>query len=49
MLVGAHGLRDTAADGPFLRFGAERVTKVWLNLPKGRTYDGGATNPKHQD
>ena len=45
MLVGAHGLRDTAADGPFLRFGAERVTKVWLNLPKGRTYDGGATNP----
>ena len=45
MLVGAHGLRDTAADGPFLRFGTERVTKVWLNLPKGRTYDGGATNP----
>ena len=45
VLVGAHGLRDTAADGPFLRFGAERVTKVWLNLPKGRTYDGGATNP----
>ena len=44
VLVGAHGLRDTAADGPFLRFGAERVTKVWLNLPKGRTYDGGATN-----
>ena len=45
VLVGAHGLRDTAADGPFLRFGTERVTKVWLNLPKGRTYDGGATNP----
>ena len=45
VLVGAHGLRDTATDGPFLRFGAERVTKVWLNLPKGRTYDGGATNP----
>ena len=45
VLVGAHGLRDTAADGPFLRFGAERVTKVWLKLPKGRTYDGGATNP----
>ena len=44
VLVGAHGLRDTAADGPFLRFGTERVTKVWLNLPKGRTYDGGATN-----
>ena len=43
--VGARGLRDTAADGPFLRFGAERVTKGWLNLPKGRTYDGGATNP----
>ncbi len=45
VLVGAHGLRDTAADGPFLRFGAERVTKVWLNLPKGRTCDGGVTNP----
>ena len=45
VLVGAHGLRDTADDGPFLRFGAERVTKVWLNLPKGRTFDGGATNP----
>ena len=45
VLVGAHGLRDTAADGPFLRFGTERVTKVWLKLPKGRTYDGGATNP----
>ena len=45
VLVGAHGLRDTAAAGPFLRFGTERVTKVWLNLPKGRTYDGGATNP----
>ena len=44
VLVGAHGLRDTASDGPFLRFGTERVTKVWLNLPKGRTYDGGATN-----
>ena len=45
VLVGAHGLRDTAADGPFLRFGTERVTKGWLKLPKGRTYDGGATNP----
>ena len=45
VLVGAHGLRDTAAAGPFLRFGTERVTKVWLKLPKGRTYDGGATNP----
>ena len=44
VLVGAHGLRDTAADGPFLRFGAERVTRVWLNLRKGRTYDDGATN-----
>ena len=45
VLVGAHRLRDTAADGPFLRFGTERVTKVWLNLPKGRTFDGGVTNP----
>ena len=45
VLVGAHGLRDTATDGPFLRFGTERVTKGWLKLPKGRTYDGGATNP----
>ena len=35
VLVGAHGLRDTAADGPFLRFGTERVTKVWLKLPYG--------------
>ena len=40
VLVGAHGLRDTAADGPLLRFGNERVTKVWLNLPKSRTYTG---------
>ncbi|WP_419920144.1 choice-of-anchor R domain-containing protein [Candidatus Poriferisodalis sp.] len=40
VLIGAHELRDTADDGPFLRFGTERVTKVWLNLPKGRTYDG---------
>ena len=40
LLVGAHGLRDTAADGPLLRFGNERVTKVWLNLPKSRTYTG---------
>ena len=39
VLVGAHGLRDTAADGPFLRFGTERVTKAWLNLPKDRTFD----------
>ena len=39
MLVGAHGLRDTAADGPFLRFGTERITKVWLKLPMGQTFD----------
>ena len=39
VLVGAHGLRDTAADGPFLRFGTERVTKAWLKLPMGRTFD----------
>ena len=39
VLVGAHGLRDTAADGPFLRFGTERVTKVWLKLPMGQTFD----------
>ena len=45
VLVGAHGLRDTAAAGPFLRFGAERVTKFWIKLPKGRTFDGGVTNP----
>ena len=45
VLVGAHGLRVTAADGPLLRFGAERVTKFWLRLPKGSTFDGGATNP----
>ena len=45
VLVGAHGLRDTAADGPLLRFGNERVTKVWLNLPKSRTYTG-AGNPR---
>ena len=40
LLVGAHALRNTAADGPLLRFGNERVTKVWLNLPKSRTYTG---------
>ncbi len=45
VLVGAHGLRDTAADGPLLRFGNERVTKVWLNLPKSRTYTGSG-NPR---
>ena len=39
VLVGAHGLRDTADDGPFLRFGTERVTKVWLKLPMGQTFD----------
>ena len=39
VLVGAHELRDTAADGPFLRFGDERVTKAWLNLPKDTTFD----------
>ena len=39
VLVGAHELRDTAADGPFLRFGNERVTRAWLNLPKDRTFD----------
>ena len=39
VLVGAHGLRDTAADGPFLRFGTERVTKAWLKLPMGQTFD----------
>ena len=38
-LVGAHGLRNTADDGPLLRFGTERVTKAWLNLPKNRTFD----------
>ena len=38
-LVGAHGLRDTADDGPLLRFGTERITKAWLNLPKDRTFD----------
>ena len=38
-LVGAHGLRNTADDGPLLRFGTERVTKTWLNLPKDRTFD----------
>ena len=38
VLVGAHGLRDTAADGPFLRFGTERVTKAWLKLPMGQTF-----------
>ena len=39
VLVGAHGLRDTNDDGPILRFGTERVTKTWLNLPKDRTFD----------
>ena len=38
-LVGAHGLRDTADDGPLLRFGTERVTKAWLKLPMGQTFD----------
>ena len=40
LLVGAHGLRDTAADGPLLRFGNERITRVWLNLPKNGAYTG---------
>ena len=39
VLVGAHGLRDTADDGPLLRFGTERITKVWLKLPMGQTFD----------
>ena len=39
VLVGAHGLRDTADDGPLLRFGTERVTKAWLKLPMGQTFD----------
>ena len=38
-LVGAHGLRDTADDGPLLRFGTERITKAWLKLPMGQTFD----------
>ena len=38
-LVGAHGLRNTAGDGPLLRFGTERVTKAWLKLPMGQTFD----------
>ena len=38
-LVGAHGLRDTADDGPLLRFGTERITKNWLKLPMGQTFD----------
>ena len=38
-LVGAHRLRDTADDGPLLRFGTERVTKAWLKLPMGQTFD----------
>ena len=38
-LVGAHGLRDTDDDGPLLRFGTERVTKAWLKLPMGQTFD----------
>ncbi len=45
VLVGAHGLRDTAADGPLLRFGNERITKVWLNLPKNGAFTG-AGNPR---
>ena len=40
LLVGAHALRDTAADGPLLRFGNERITRVWLNLPKNGVYTG---------
>ena len=39
VLVGAHGLRDTADDGPLLRFGTERITKAWLKLPMGQTFD----------
>ena len=39
VLVGAHGLGDSAEDGPYLRFGTERVTKTWLRLPKDRTFD----------
>ena len=39
VLVGAHGLRNTADDGPLLRFGTERVTKAWLKLPMGQTFD----------
>ena len=38
-LVGAHRLRDTADDGPLLRFGTERITKAWLKLPMGQTFD----------
>ena len=38
-LVGAHGLRNTADDGPLLRFGTERITKAWLKLPMGQTFD----------
>ena len=38
-LVGAHRLRDTADDGPLLRFGTERITKNWLKLPMGQTFD----------
>ena len=39
VLVGAHGLRDTDDDGPLLRFGTERITKAWLKLPMGQTFD----------
>ena len=39
VLVGAHGLRDTAADGPFLRFGTEEITATLISLPKDRTFD----------
>ena len=38
-LVGAHGLRNTDDDGPLLRFGTERITKAWLKLPMGQTFD----------
>ena len=38
-LVGAHRLRNTDDDGPLLRFGTERVTKAWLKLPMGQTFD----------
>ena len=38
-LIGAHRLRDTADDGPLLRFGTERITKAWLKLPMGQTFD----------
>ena len=38
-LVGAHRLRNTDDDGPLLRFGTERITKAWLKLPMGQTFD----------